>query len=88
MKATSALDAKSEAEVRAALENLMQGRTVIAIAHRLTTLRGFDRIIKLDGGRIVSDLPPEQVFAQTPVDGSVSLPEPAHDNVYTLQAAE
>jgi ATP-binding cassette subfamily B protein len=65
-EATSALDAKSEAQVRAALENLMKGRTVIAIAHRLATLRGFHRIIRLDGGRIVSDLPPEQVFAQTP----------------------
>ena len=61
-EATSALDAKSEAEVRAALENLMRGRTVIAIAHRLATLHGFDRIVTLDGGRIVSDGPPEKVF--------------------------
>ena len=63
-EATSALDAKSEAEVRAALENLMRGRTVIAIAHRLATLHGFDRIVTLAGGSIVSDGPPEQVFAQ------------------------
>lgn len=64
-EATSALDAKSEAEVRAALENLMRGRTVIAIAHRLATLRSFHRIVRLDRGRIVSDLPPEKVFDQT-----------------------
>lgn len=61
-EATSALDTKSEAEVKAALENLMKGRTVIAIAHRLGTLQGFDRLVKLEDGRIVSDLPPEKVF--------------------------
>lgn len=63
-EATSALDTKSEAEVRAALENLMKGRTVIAIAHRLSTLRGFHRIVKLEKGRIVSDLPPSAVFGE------------------------
>jgi ATP-binding cassette subfamily B protein len=62
-EATSALDTKSEDEVRAALQNLMRGRTVIAIAHRLQTLRGFDRIVTLERGRIVSDLPPDVVFA-------------------------
>jgi ATP-binding cassette subfamily B protein len=59
-EATSALDAKSEAAVRAALEKLMQGRTVIAIAHRLSTLSGFDRLITLEGGAIVRDEPPDQ----------------------------
>ena len=63
-EATSALDTKSEDEVRAALENLMRGRTVIAIAHRLQTLRGFDRIVTVKHGRIVSDLPSENVFAE------------------------
>lgn len=58
-EATSALDSKSEAEVRRALESLMRGRTVIAIAHRLSTLDGFDRLVKLHDGQVVSDGPPD-----------------------------
>ena len=58
-EATSALDSGSEAEVRRALESLMRGRTVIAIAHRLSTLNGFDRLVTLRGGEVVSDAPPE-----------------------------
>ncbi|TDR90460.1 ABC transporter ATP-binding protein [Enterovirga rhinocerotis] len=54
-EATSALDTHSEAEVRAALANLMRGRTVLAIAHRLPTLANFDRIITINGGKVVSD---------------------------------
>ena len=46
-EATSALDATSEDLIREALERLMRGRTVLAIAHKLTTLRGFDRIVDL-----------------------------------------
>jgi ATP-binding cassette subfamily B protein len=52
-EATSALDAESEALVQAALERLMQGRTTLVIAHRLATVLGADRILVLDGGRIV-----------------------------------
>lgn len=52
-EATSALDAESEHLVQDALEKLMAGRTVIVIAHRLATVRGADRIIVLDEGRIV-----------------------------------
>jgi subfamily B ATP-binding cassette protein MsbA len=52
-EATSALDAESEALVQHALENLMAGRTSIVIAHRLATVRRADRIVVLDGGRIV-----------------------------------
>jgi ATP-binding cassette subfamily B protein len=58
-EATSALDAESEEAVRRALDRLMRGRTVIAIAHRLSTLRDFDRIVVLQGGRIVEDGPPQ-----------------------------
>jgi ATP-binding cassette subfamily B protein len=54
-EATSALDSESEEAVRRALDQLIQGRTVIAIAHRLTTLRNFDRIIVMEGGRIIED---------------------------------
>jgi ATP-binding cassette subfamily B protein/subfamily B ATP-binding cassette protein MsbA len=50
---TSALDAGTEAHVLAALDRLMQGRTVLVIAHRLSTVRRADRIVVLEGGRIV-----------------------------------
>jgi subfamily B ATP-binding cassette protein MsbA len=51
-EATSSLDAESEALVQRALENLMEGRTTIVIAHRLSTVRRADRIVVLAGGRI------------------------------------
>ncbi len=52
-EATSALDAESERLVQDALEHLMQDRTTLVIAHRLATVRASDRIIVMDGGRIV-----------------------------------
>jgi subfamily B ATP-binding cassette protein MsbA len=52
-EATSALDTESEAQVQAALKRLMAGRTTILIAHRLSTVRGADRIYVVDAGRIV-----------------------------------
>jgi len=54
-EATSALDAESERLVQDALERLMVGRTTIVIAHRLATVRAADRIIVMDGGRIVEE---------------------------------
>jgi ATP-binding cassette subfamily B protein len=53
-EATSALDAESERLVQAALEQLMQNRTTLIIAHRLATVRKVDRIVVLDQGRIVA----------------------------------
>jgi len=52
-EATSALDSEVEAAIQAGLDTLMQGRTVIAIAHRLSTIARMDRLVLLDGGRIV-----------------------------------
>jgi subfamily B ATP-binding cassette protein MsbA len=52
-EATSALDTESEAQVQAALTRLMAGRTTVLIAHRLSTVRGADRIYVLDRGRVV-----------------------------------
>ena len=58
-EATAALDSESEEAIREALSRLMRGRTVIAIAHRLATLRNFDRVVMLQGGRIIEDGPPD-----------------------------
>src|SRR3978361_427479 len=51
-EATSALDSESESLVQAALQNLISGRTVFVIAHRLSTVRRADRIVVLDNGTI------------------------------------
>jgi len=61
-EATSALDIESEETIREALARLMHGRTVIAIAHRLSTLRNFDRIIVLRDGQIDQDGPPDKLI--------------------------
>ncbi|WP_409345809.1 ABC transporter ATP-binding protein [Paenibacillus sp. MBLB4367] len=52
-EATSALDNASEAEVQKAFDTLLPGRTVIAVAHRLSTVKDFDRIAVIDNGRVV-----------------------------------
>ena len=51
-EATSALDSESEALVQSALHNLMSGRTVFVIAHRLSTVRRADRIVVIENGAI------------------------------------
>jgi ATP-binding cassette subfamily B protein len=61
-EATSALDIESEEMIRDALERLMRGRTVIAIAHSLPTLRSFDRIVMLQEGRVVEDGDPDKLM--------------------------
>jgi ATP-binding cassette subfamily B protein len=61
-EATSALDSESEGLIREALGRLMRGRTVIAIAHRLSSVRDFDRILVLDRGSLLQDGSPEALL--------------------------
>jgi ATP-binding cassette subfamily B protein len=63
-EATSALDMQSEELIRQALSTLMRGRTVLAIAHRLSTLRNFDRIMVIQNGEIVQDGRPDALLSK------------------------
>ncbi len=55
------MDSASEIEVQRALDVLMRGRTVLAIAHRLSTVANFDRVVVLDRGAIVEDGSPAEL---------------------------
>jgi ATP-binding cassette subfamily B protein len=70
-EATSALDSESEEAVREALDRLMGGRTVIAIAHRLSSLRNFDRIVVLQAGKVCEDGPPRVLVQSKGVYGNL-----------------
>jgi ATP-binding cassette subfamily B protein len=75
-EATSALDTQSEQEVQRGLDALMAGRTVLAVAHRLSTIVGFDRVVVVEDGRIVEDGPPQELLAA----------QGAFHRLWTLQA--
>ena len=77
-EATSALDTESERLVQHALNNLMQGRTTIVIAHRLSTVRRADRILVMDAGRIAETGTHEELLAR----GGI------YRRLYELQFAE
>ena len=63
-EATSAIDVRTEREIQRAIDRLVQGRTTIAIAHRLSTLERADRIVVLSHGRIVEMGRPAELLAQ------------------------
>ena len=76
-EATSALDSESETAVQKALQNIMRDKTVIAIAHRLSTLKNMDRIIVLDKGEIIEDGSPAELLQK---------PDSAFYHLYKLQS--
>lgn len=63
-EATSSVDSETEKEIQKALENLVQGRTTIAIAHRLSTLQRADRLVVLDRGQVVEEGGHDELMAK------------------------
>lgn len=78
-EATSSLDSESEALIQEAIERLIQGRTTIVIAHRLSTVRAMDRILVFDRGRVVEEGPHETLLA---------LPGGAYRGLFEKQVSE
>ena len=75
-EATSSVDSETEKEIQKALENLVKGRTTIAIAHRLSTLHRADRLVVLDRGKVVEEGTHDALMAK----------EGAYFNLYQAQA--
>jgi ABC-type multidrug transport system fused ATPase/permease subunit len=77
-EATSSLDAESEALVQDALERLMEGRTTIVIAHRLSTVRAADRLVVVVDGRVVEEGTHDELMARSGVYASLSARQLIH----------
>jgi ATP-binding cassette subfamily B protein len=75
-EATSSVDSETEKEIQKALDNLVQGRTTIAIAHRLSTLHRADRLVVLDRGVVVEEGSHDELMAR----------EGAYHRLYEAQA--
>jgi ATP-binding cassette subfamily B protein len=84
--ATSAIDVKVEQGIHSALRVLMEGRTTLIIAHRLSTISLADRVILLDGGRIVADGTHAELLANTPLYAEV-LAQAASEEQAAREAA-
>lgn len=76
-EATSALDTRSESLVQQALARLVHGRTVFVVAHRLSTIRGADRIVVMDQGRIVEIGKHEELLSRNGAYAKMHLPHAA-----------
>ena len=69
--ATSAIDVQIEQRIHGALRRLMEGRTTLVIAHRLSTISLADRVVLLEGGRVVADGTHAELLATTPLYAAV-----------------
>jgi ATP-binding cassette subfamily B protein len=85
--ATSAIDVKVEQRIHSALRVLMEGRTTLIIAHRLSTISLADRVILLDGGRIVADGTHAELLASTPLYAEVLAQAASEEEAVREEAA-
>ena len=63
-EATASVDSETEKEIQKALDNLVAGRTTIAIAHRLSTLQRANRLVVMDRGKVVEEGPHDELMAK------------------------
>jgi ATP-binding cassette, subfamily B, bacterial len=63
-EATASVDSETEKEIQKALDNLVAGRTTIAIAHRLSTLQRANRLVVMDRGKVVEEGPHDELMAR------------------------
>jgi len=79
--ATSAIDVNVEQKIHSALRVLMEGRTTLIIAHRLSTISLADRVVLLDGGKIVADGTHAELLASTPLYSEILAQAPSSEEV-------